>query len=86
MYKRQVFGIFHLYFGLGLKAYLCIKEKKYLDALFDVGFWYMALTGGIGFLLPIIITSVSYTHLDVYKRQGLNMSYSIIREVINNLR
>lgn len=51
-----VFGIFHLYFGLGLKAYLCIKEKKYLDALFDVGFWYMALTGGIGFLLPIIIT------------------------------
>lgn len=50
-----VFGIFHLYFGLGLKAYLCIKEKKYLDALFDVGFWYMALTGGIGFLLPILI-------------------------------
>lgn len=60
-----VFGIFHLYFGLGLKAYLYIKEKKYLDALFDVGFWYMALTGGIGFLvssfvaLPDIIKNVS---------------------------
>ena len=51
-----VFGIFHLYFGLGLKAYLSIKEGKYLDALFDVGFWYMALTGGIGFLLPMFIT------------------------------
>lgn len=50
-----VFGIFHLYFGLGLKAYLSIKEGKYLDALFDVGFWYMALTGGIGFLLPSLI-------------------------------
>lgn len=50
-----VFGIFHLYFGLGLKAYLNIKEGKYLDALFDVGFWYMALTGGIGFLLPSLI-------------------------------
>lgn len=51
-----IFGIIHLYFGLGLKAYLSIREKKYLDALFDVGFWYMALTGGIGFLLPTLIT------------------------------
>ncbi|HHY77574.1 MAG TPA: V-type ATP synthase subunit I [Clostridiales bacterium] len=51
-----IFGIFHLYFGLGLKAYLSIKEGKYLDALYDVGFWYMALTGGIGFLLPMFIT------------------------------
>ncbi|WP_372996753.1 V-type ATP synthase subunit I [Lutispora sp.] len=50
-----IFGIFHLYFGLGLKAYLSIKEGKYLDALFDVGFWYMALTGGIGYLLPMLM-------------------------------
>ncbi|SHI61946.1 V-type ATP synthase subunit I [Lutispora thermophila] len=60
-----VFGIIHLYFGLGLKAYQSIREGKYLDALFDVGFWYMALTGGIGFLagslitLPIIIKNIS---------------------------
>lgn len=50
-----IFGIIHLYFGLGLKAYMCIREGNYLDALFDVGFWYMALTGGIGFLLPTFV-------------------------------
>jgi len=60
-----IFGIIHLYFGLGLKAYQSIREGKYLDALFDVGFWYMALTGGIGFLassyvtVPTIIKNIS---------------------------
>ena len=51
-----IFGLIHLFFGLGLKAYLSIREKQYLDALFDVGFWYMALIGGIGYLLPIVMT------------------------------
>lgn len=59
------FGMIHLYFGLGLKAYQSIRDGKYLDALFDVGFWYMALTGGVGFLassfvaLPAIIKNIS---------------------------
>lgn len=50
-----VFGLIHLFFALGLKAYLSIKEKKYLDALYDVGFWYMALAGGIVLLLTMLV-------------------------------
>src|SRR5690606_1196746 len=49
-----VFGLIHLYFALGIKAYMSIREGKYLDALYDVGFWYMALSGGIVFLLTIV--------------------------------
>ena len=45
-----LFGIVHIYFGLGLKAYLLLKDKKPLDAIYDVLFWYMALTGGILYL------------------------------------
>ena len=45
-----LFGIVHIYFGLGLKAYLLLKAKKPLDAIYDVLFWYMALSGGILYL------------------------------------
>ncbi|MCK9443969.1 MAG: V-type ATP synthase subunit I [Tissierellaceae bacterium] len=50
-----VFGLIHLFFGLGISAYLSIREKRYLDALFDVGFWYMAVAGGIVFLLTALM-------------------------------
>jgi len=54
-----VFGLIHLFFGLGIKAYLSLRDKKYLDAIFDVGFWYMAIAGGIVFLLSSIVPAVS---------------------------
>ncbi|NLY86121.1 MAG: V-type ATP synthase subunit I [Tissierellia bacterium] len=50
----MVFGLIHLFFGLGIKGYMYIREKKYFDALCDVGFWYMAVAGGIVFLLTIV--------------------------------
>lgn len=40
-------GIVHIYVGLGVSAYVNIRDGKPLDALFDTGFWYMALTGAI---------------------------------------
>ncbi|TFZ41394.1 V-type ATP synthase subunit I [Soehngenia longivitae] len=45
------FGVIHVMFALGLKAYMLIRDRKILDALFDVGFWYFALIGSIVFLL-----------------------------------
>lgn len=48
-------GIIHLFTGLGLKAYACIKEKDYKGALYDVGFWYMLL---IGLIIVFIGTSM----------------------------
>ncbi|PKK39441.1 V-type ATP synthase subunit I [Clostridiaceae bacterium JG1575] len=38
-------GLVHLFFGLAVKAYMLIRDGKPMDAVFDVGFWYMALTG-----------------------------------------
>ena len=52
-----VFGGIHLFFGLGLKAYMCMRDQKYEDAIVGVYSWYMVLSGGImlllGTLLPI---------------------------------
>ena len=44
-------GVVHLFFGLGIKGYMLIRDKKYLDAVYDVLFWYMAIVGAIVFIL-----------------------------------
>lgn len=50
-----IFGGLHIFFALGIQGYMNIKKGKLLDALFDVGFWYMALCGGIVFLLALFL-------------------------------
>ena len=50
-----IFGIFHIYFGLALSAYINIRDGNIIDAIFDVGFWFMALTGGIIYLLSAVV-------------------------------
>lgn len=47
-----LFGVIHMYAGLAMKAANLIRRKQYLDALFDVGFWYVFFTGAILTLLP----------------------------------
>ena len=42
-----ILGGIHIFFALGIKAYMNIRDGKPLDALYDVGFWYMALVGVI---------------------------------------
>lgn len=46
-----IVGIIHIFFGMGASAYTSIKQGKPLDALYDVGFWYLLLIGAIGILL-----------------------------------
>ncbi|HHX70893.1 MAG TPA: V-type ATP synthase subunit I [Gallicola sp.] len=46
-----IFGGIHIFFALGIKAYMQIRDKDVLGAIFDVGFWYMALIGMIMALL-----------------------------------
>jgi len=38
-------GVVHLFTGLGIKAYMQIKEGKWFDALCDEGFWIITITG-----------------------------------------
>ncbi|GAE87744.1 hypothetical protein [Acetivibrio straminisolvens] len=49
-----LFGAIHIYVGLGVRGANLIKDKKYLDAVFDVLFWYILFTGFILFVLPYI--------------------------------
>lgn len=39
------FGAIHLFVGLGVKAYMLIRDGHPWDALFDVGFWYAFILG-----------------------------------------
>lgn len=48
----MLFGVIHLFVGLGMKGYMCLKDKKYMDFLCDVVFWFCLLTGLIILLLP----------------------------------
>ncbi len=46
-----IVGIIHIFFGMGALAYTNIKQGKVLDAVYDVGFWYLLLIGAIGILI-----------------------------------
>ncbi|MCX7843046.1 MAG: V-type ATP synthase subunit I [Clostridia bacterium] len=41
----MIFGAVHLFTGMALKAYMLVRDGKPLDALFDIGFWYIFLIG-----------------------------------------
>lgn len=54
-----ILGGIHIFFALGIKAYMNIRDGKPKDALFDVGFWYMAVLGAIGFILSKFLPQVA---------------------------
>ena len=47
-----LFGIIHLFLGLGLKGYMLLKERQYMDFFCDVVLWFLLLLGLIFMLLP----------------------------------
>lgn len=53
-----VLGAIHIFFALGIKAYMDIRDNKVLDAIYDVGFWYVALITTAVVLMPKIVPSV----------------------------
>lgn len=56
------FGMIHILFALGIKFYMLWKQGQKLDAIFDVGFWMLVLSGasvmaaGMGFGIDIVGT------------------------------
>lgn len=48
-----ILGALHLFLGMGLSAWLSIKDGRPLDALFDVGFWYILLIGAVMALIGV---------------------------------
>lgn len=57
-----LFGVIHLFTGLGIKGYLCLRDRKYMDFFCDVVLWFMLLVGLIMMLLPSdIFASIAQT-------------------------
>lgn len=67
-------GLIHLFVGLAMKAYTCVKAKRYKDIVYDVVSWYFFVGGGIlallstdvlrsltGFVLPAIFLPIGGT-------------------------
>ena len=48
----MLFGVIHLFTGLGIKGYMLLRDKKYLDFFCDVVLWFVFLIGLILLLLP----------------------------------
>jgi V/A-type H+-transporting ATPase subunit I len=46
-------GIIHVFTGLGIKFYQLVRAKKYLDAVYDVVFWYLLVGGGVAYMLSV---------------------------------
>lgn len=48
----MLLGVIHLFTGLGIKGYMCLRDKKYMDFLCDVVLWYALLCGLLIMLIP----------------------------------
>lgn len=53
-----LFGIIHIYAGMFMKAIQLIKQKKVFDAICDIGFWYLLLTGVFLLVIPIVAGNI----------------------------
>ncbi len=47
----MLIGVIHLYTGLGMKLYGCIRQKDYKAVIYDVILWFILLTSSIMLLL-----------------------------------
>lgn len=48
-----VFGIVHLFTGLGVKLYASIRQGHLADGIYDVVFWYLLVGGAIIYMLTV---------------------------------
>ncbi|MDY4082575.1 MAG: V-type ATP synthase subunit I [Candidatus Metalachnospira sp.] len=57
-----ILGAIHMFVGMGMQAYMLIKDKKPWDALFDIGLWYLLLIGlvlfGVGSMMTPALSSI----------------------------
>lgn len=60
----MMFGVIHLFTGLGIKGYMCLKDGKVMDFFCDVVLWFCLLLGLILMLLPSdIFASIAQTQI-----------------------
>ena len=67
------FGGVHLAFGLGMKAYVLIKNGNPMDAFYDVFLWYLTLTTVILVIVGKVITLPSIVNTIAFYRMIVGM-------------
>lgn len=72
-----LFGVIHLFTGLGVKGYLCIRDRKYMDFFCDVVLWFMLLIGLILMLLPSSLFA-SISQMEIVFPSALNTLAKIL--------
>lgn len=80
-----ILGAIHIFFALGLKAYMNIRDHKPLDALYDVGFWYVALITATIVVAPKIESSVVINPV-IFKVSKILMILSFIAIILTGGR
>lgn len=48
----MLFGVIHLFTGMGIKGYICLRDKRYMDFFCDVVLWLVFLIGLLIMLIP----------------------------------
>lgn len=51
-----IFGIIHIFFGLGMKAYILIRDGNPFAAIWDVLSWYLFVLGLVILIAPVVVT------------------------------
>lgn len=54
MAMSLVFGLIHIYIGLGIKGYTLLRDKDYMGFAGDVLAWYIFIAGVVLLVLPIV--------------------------------
>ena len=82
----MLFGIIHLFTGLAIKGYMCIRDKEYMNFLCDVVFWFMLLVGLIMMFLPSqLFASLAQVTITMPKTLGEAAKYMAIAGAVGIL-
>ena len=72
-----LFGVIHLFTGLAIKGYLCIRDGKIMDFFCDVVLWFMLLIGLILLFLPSSLFA-SIAQMTIVFPEALNLLAKIL--------
>ena len=53
-----VFGMIHLYVGLGIKGYMSVRDGRPLEVIWDVISWYLFVTGLVILIAPTVMGEI----------------------------
>ena len=73
----MLFGVLHLFLGLGIKGYMLLRDKKVLDFFCDVVLWYCLLIGLILILIPSELFA-SMAQMNIVFPEPVNMLAKVL--------